>query len=378
MLRSAVALCAALLIAGCGSPASAPEPAESPETHAEGVIVLTPEQITAAGITLVRPHFGAGGTTIIVPAILESEAEATRIVAAPIEGRIVALTRNLGDAVARGDTLAIVESREAASLHAEVERARTRANLAHATRRRDEALYARGFRPLREVEITRAAAEEADTGLRLARQQAAAAGVSGGSLNRIAIVSPIAGRIIAREAMLGQTFNAENSGGPLFRVADLRRLSVAFSVSPADAARMRAGAVVDVAAGDRRQQARVRFVAPALDSETRLVRVIADLDNQSSLWRAGEPVQAAVRVEAANGETVLMVPTAAVQTVEGRPVVFVRTANGFRAVPVRLGRREGKMTAVDEGLSGRETIAADNSFVLKAELGKGEAGHDEH
>ncbi len=382
MSRFTAALCAVLLVAGCGAPAPEPESEDhAAEAHSEGLIALTTEQIAAAGITLARPSAGGAGAAIDAAALLESDPDATRVVAASLEGRVVALTRNLGDPVARGETLAVLESREAASLQAEVERAATRSDLAQATLRRDEALLAKGFRPLREVEISRAAAAEADTALRLARQQLAASGVRGNGLNRIVIVSPIAGRVIARSAVLGQTFNADNAGGELFRVASLDRLSVTLSLPPADAARVRPGAPVEVTAPGRSQQARVRFVSPVLDPGTRLVRVIADLDNRAGQWRAGEPVQARIAVAGSGGNAAAappMIPADAVQTVDDRPTVFVRTPDGFRAVPVVLGSRAGPLVAVTGGLSGNETIAVANSFVLKAELGKGEAGHEEH
>jgi len=379
MYRFTAALCVAL-VAGCGS--TAPEPmAENPaaKPHSDRSIALTPEQISAAGITLVQPGPGGSAAAIEAAAILESDPDRTRIVAAPVSGRIVSLTRNLGDTVARGQTLAVIESREAASLHAEIERSRARADLARATLNRDEALYARGFRPLREVEISRAAYREAEVGLRLARQQAEASGSRGASLNRIAITAPISGRVIARTAVLGQTFAADAAETELFRIADLDRLSVTLSLPPADAARVRPGASVEIASAGRRQQARIRFVSPALDPDTRLVRVIADLDNRLGLWRAGEPVQARVQAEGGSvGGRSLMIPAEAVQTVENQSVVFVRTRDGFRPVPIALGRRDGPMVAVTRGLSGSETIASANSFTLKAELGKGEAEHGGH
>ncbi|MDQ8757616.1 efflux RND transporter periplasmic adaptor subunit [Sphingosinicella sp. LHD-64] len=378
MFRSIAALCAALLVAGCGDPAPAPEN-ESAESHAEGAIALNADQIAAAGITLTQPTTAGAGAAIEAPALLESDPDATRIVAAPLEGRIVGLTRNLGDPVRRGETLAVIESRAAAALQAEVERTRTRANLARATLARDQALSDRGFRTRRELEISQAAAEEAETALRLARQQVGASGVRGGSLNRIVVTSPISGRVIARSAVLGQVFAADAVETELFRVANLDRLSVTLSLPPADAARVRPGAMVEIAAPGRRQAARVRFVSPVLDGETRLVRVIADLDNRAGQWRAGEPVQARVRItgEAAPGRG-LMIPADAVQTVENRPAVFVRTREGFRVAPVRLGRRDGPLVAVMEGLTGTETIAVRGSFTLKAELGKGEADHGGH
>jgi cobalt-zinc-cadmium efflux system membrane fusion protein len=377
MSRISAALLAVFCLAGCG-PSVAPTDHETQEAHVEGALKLSPEQIASAGITLAKPLAGGAGAAIEAPALLESDPQATRIVAANVSGRVVSLMHNLGDAVTRGQTLAVIESREAAALHADVERARTRVQLAQSTKARDEALYAQGFRPLREVEISRAAAQDADVALDLARQQAAATGARSGSLNRILITAPISGRIIARTALLGQAFTEETQGAELFRIANLDRLNVALSLAADQAARVRIGDGVDVIAGERSQRATVRFISPVLDDQTRLVRVIAVLDNRAGQWRAGEPVQARLHsAQPAAGErSPLMIPAMAVQTVENRPVVFVRTADGFRAAPVTLGRRDGAQVAVMQGLSQDQQIAVENSFVLKAELGKGEAEHE--
>ncbi|MDP5280195.1 efflux RND transporter periplasmic adaptor subunit [Sphingomonas sp. DG1-23] len=366
-----------LTLAACGSGSQSTENHSEAETaHGEGVVTLTPQQIATAGIEIVSPTIGGNGGAIELPALLESDPQATRIVAATLPGRIVELRHNLGDAVRRGETLAVLESREAAGLQAEVQRAAAGAELARTTLARDEALYAKGFRPLREVQISRAAARQADVALRLAREQVAASGGRGGSYNRIVIAAPIAGRIIARSAVLGQTFAADAAQTELFRIARLDRLSVALSLSPADAGRVRPGMTVQVTAPGRAQSARIGFVAPALDAETRQVPAIATLDNRAGQWRAGEPVTASIQLPG-TGDGALRVPSTAVQTVEGRNVVFVRTEAGFRAVPVTLGRQDGAMVVVTGGLTGRERIAAANSFTLKSALGAAEAGHED-
>ena len=360
-----------LSLAACGAPVG--NESSTPETHVDGIVTLTAEQIVAAGITLARPSLGTGGGTIEAPAIVEGDPQATQIVSAAVGGRVISLTRNLGETVRRGDTLAVIESREAAALNAEVETARARAVLAHSNLSREEKLFAMGYRPERDVLIARAAATEANVALRLAGQQVAAAGLRGTDLNRIAIGAPIGGQVIGRTAILGQTVAAD---AELFRIANLRQLSVTLSLSPADAGRVGPGASVEVSAAGRRDVARVTFVSPVLDEATRLVRVIAVLDNRAGRWRAGEPVQAAIRIAGKAGGG-MNVPAGAVQTIENRPVVFVRTESGFRVAPVTLGRRDGPMVGISAGLTGAETIATGNSFTLKAELRKSDAGHED-
>jgi cobalt-zinc-cadmium efflux system membrane fusion protein len=60
----------------------------------------------------------------------------------------------------------------------------------------------------------------------------------------------------------------------------------------------------------------------------------------------------------------------AVQVVEGRDVIFVRTAKGFRVQPVTAGQRSAGRVEIVQGLKPGEVIAVKNAFLLKAELGK--------
>ncbi len=118
------------------------------------------------------------------------------------------------------------------------------------------------------------------------------------------------------------------------------------------------------------------FVSPILDETTRLVPVIATLDNRAGTWRVGETVNASILIPA-TGDRTVAVPSTAVQMIEDQPHVFIRTATGFSAVPVTLGRTNGGVVTVTGGLRGDERIASTNSFILKAELGKGSAGHED-
>lgn len=340
---------------------------------AEGAIALNPRQITAAGIQIVRPSVTGGGGVLTLPATIEGDPQGTQVVSAAIGGRVVSLTRNLGQSIGRGQTLAIIESREAASLKAEVEAARARSALAQSNLRREQRLFAERVSPEQDLIAARTAATEASIALRLAQQQVAAAGGGGGALNRIGIASPIGGQVIARSVVLGQTVAAD---AELFRVADLSRVAVTVSLSPADAGLVRPGSTVAITAGGRRSTARVSFVSPILDETTRQVPVIALVDNRAGQWRVGEPVTAAVQLPGAGGGTVT-VPASAVQTIENRSVVFVRTPTGFTATPVAVGQASGSNVVITSGLTGREEIAATGSFTLKAELGKGEAEHED-
>lgn len=377
ILRAIAPAALALTLGGCGSGEPVANEAANAQTeeegHAEGVVTLTQQQIAEAGIEVVRPTVGGVAGAIEVSATIEGDPQGVQVASAAIGGRLVSLTKNLGQPVARGDVLAVIESREAASLNGQIEAARARAELAQSQLRREQRLFAERVSPEQDLIAARTAATEANIALRLAQQQLAATGGGGGAFNRVTVRSPISGQVIARSATLGQTIAAD---AELFRVANLSKVTVAMSLLPADAGRVQPGAQVEVTGPGRRQSARVTFVSPILDETTRLVPVIAGLDNNGGTWRVGETVNASVIVPSGSDKTIA-VPSAAVQMIEDKPHLFVRTATGFKAVPVTLGRRNGGQVIVTAGLTGGERIASTNSFTLKAELGKSEAEHED-
>ncbi|USU07246.1 efflux RND transporter periplasmic adaptor subunit (plasmid) [Sphingomonadaceae bacterium OTU29MARTA1] len=385
IIRALAPVTLALILAGCGSGGSSgeaggkagaekTEKTEAGETKeaAKDVVTLSAQQIADAGIEVTRPTVGGEAGAIELSATIEGDPQGVQVVSASVGGRLVSLTRNLGQSVSRGDPLAIIESREAASLKAEVEAARARAALAGSNLRREQRLFAERVSPEQDLVAARTAATEAGIALRLAQQQLSATGSGGGALNRIAVRSPIGGQVIARSATLGQTVAAD---AELFRVANLSKVTVTTSLVPNDAGRVKPGARVEVTAPGRRQEGRVTFVSPVLDETTRLVPVIATLDNAGSTWRVGETVNVSILVPS-GGDRTVAVPSAAVQMIEDKSFVFVRTPTGFRALPVTLGRTNGGQVVVTSGLTGSERIASTNSFTLKAELGKG-SGADE-
>ena len=380
IIYAALPLSLMLALAACGSgaeenPSNDAAPAaeaKAGEKAEEGKITLSADQIASAGIQTARPMMGGSGT-IELPATIDGDPQGTQVVSAAIGGRVVSLTRNLGQSIGRGQTLAVIESREAASLNAETEAARARLSLANSNLAREQRLFSQRVSPEQDLIAARTAATEARIALRLAQQQVSAAGTGGGGLNRIGIVAPMSGQVIGRSVVLGQTVAAD---AELFRVANLSSVSLSLNLQPQDAGRVRPGATVNIKAAGRQATAKVTCVSPALDANTRLVPVIATLDNRDGLWRVGEPVTASVALTGSGGDGAIRVPLTAVQTEEGRSVVFVRTKTGFQATAVQLGDSAGDSVIIKSGLKGTEEIATVNSFTLKAELGKSEAAED--
>ncbi|MBL8765437.1 MAG: efflux transporter periplasmic adaptor subunit, partial [Phycisphaerae bacterium] len=76
-------------------------------------------------------------------------------------------------------------------------------------------------------------------------------------------------------------------------------------------------------------------------------------------------------------QAAVAVPRDAVQTVEGRSVVFVRVSEDtYEARPVTLGRTGATQVEILSGLAAGEAYVSENAFLVKAEIGKGSASHD--
>lgn len=191
------------------------------------------------------------------------------------------------------------------------------------------------------------------------------------SLQTYPVGSPLAGVVTMRNANPG-----EQSGDKmLFTVADLSSVWVELSLFPRDVAKVRVGQTVRVQSAEAglQEDGKVVYVAPLGSSSSQTLTARVLLDNSDRKWAPGLYVTADVTL--AESQVALAIRSEAVQTMEDGSVVFVRGNEGFEPRPVKLGRSDGELTEILEGVKTGETYVAANSFILKAELGKGSAEH---
>lgn len=192
------------------------------------------------------------------------------------------------------------------------------------------------------------------------------------SLQTYAVVAPIGGVVTVRQANPGE----QTGDKALFTVADLSKVWAELALFPRDRAKVRVGQTVRVASTDAGLHAEgpVVYVAPFGSSSNQTLTARVRLENAERRWAPGLYVNAEVTLGEAS--VLLAVRNEALQSLEGRPVVFVQGDEGFEPRPVRIGRTDRQWSEVLEGLERGAHYASANSFILKAELGKGEAAHD--
>lgn len=191
------------------------------------------------------------------------------------------------------------------------------------------------------------------------------------SLQTYVVAAPLNGVVIARHANPGE----QTGDRALFTVADLSTVWVELSLFPRDVAKVHVGQAVRVKSADTKLSAdgKVVYVAPFGSSSNQTLTARVQLDNAERKWPPGLYVTAEVSLTSASAP--LAVSSQALQTLEERNVIFVQAEEGFEPRPVRLGRSDGEFTEVLAGLKPGETYATHNSFILKADLGKGPAEH---
>lgn len=192
------------------------------------------------------------------------------------------------------------------------------------------------------------------------------------SLRSYPVTAPLSGVITARNANPGEQAGEKS----LFTVADLSTVWVELSLFPRDVSKVHLDQPVRVkgTGGTLVADGKVVYVAPfgTAANQTLSARVL--LENAERRWAPGLNVTAEVTLS--ESTVPLAIRNSAVQSLEARDVVFVLDEDGFEPRPIRLGRTDGEMTEVIDGLSAGDRYAAENSFILKADLGKGSAEHE--
>jgi len=341
-----------------------------PEASGFTEIKILAEYLKVAEIGVERIGDGGLASEILTAGTVTAALNSEAVIVARASGNIVRVNRQLGDSVKAGDVLAQVESMEAATMTAERNMTSARAELARKVYAREASLFEQGVTPRQDVEAAQAARAVAEAEARRAASVARAANLSkdGASL---AVVSPIAGKVTAQSVTLGGFVQPQTE---LFRVAGAGQPLVEASVAAADIGRIAAGDRATIApASGTPVEATIRSVTPTVSGTTRAALVLLTPASPDAKLVVGEGVR--VRLHLKNDNGGMVVPEDAVQNIEGRDVLFVRTKDGFRPTPVLVGTRSGGMAQIVDGVRVGEQVATRNAFLVKADMikaGKGE------
>lgn len=290
-------------------------------------------------------------------------------VGARIRGRITRVLVGVGDAVEVGTPLVEIESVSLGDVQASRVSAQAQAVAARARLTRETELYRQRLTTARAVEDARADLARFEAEASGATQSLAAMGASSTAGRHVVLRAPIAGRVIRRDAIVGQTVDDTSS---VMRIADLTRVWVLLDAYETDLPRLHVGDRAEITSRATEEAiltGTVSHLDATIDLRTRAARVRVEVVSPEQRLRPGQFVTARVRTAADGVRPVLAVPRTAVVQIDGRPAVFIeRAPREFEAATIALGEADGADVAVERGLRDGDQVVTDGAFALKSEL----------
>ncbi len=394
-LSFALAACLALGM-GCGN--SAADPAPSKEKVGEGASAQVPSsaQKGLTGEVVLDPSAPelkqmAMEAVRAVPVAVDEVTATARIQAnphnvahavVPVPGRIVGVMAKLGDSVAKGQPLVAIESSAVAESEsafvqseASVRQAEIALNKAEADVARLTDLYEHQAVARKEVlsaqttvALTKSSVDQARSVRDQARRRLELLGLKAGEFQqRIVVTAPISGKVMEVSVVEGEFRNEINT--PLVTITDLRRVWVESEVPESKIRLFHLGGIAQlelIAYPGEIFRAKVTRIADSVDSETRTIKVDAEMENATGKLRPD--MFGSLRYSAGDVASP-WIPEAAVVRLNGVDLVFVEKSPGrFLSVPVELGKPHQGGFPVSKGVKVGDRIVTQGSVYLKAAL----------
>lgn len=297
------------------------------------------------------------------------------------------------DNIELGETVA--EHRSAVAV---LEKANAEADVSHRALERAQNLIELGA--MAKAEYERRRADEANARAGVSSQQAviaslerklqrfgvrapdlarSAAGDTGGASSfssQALLRAPFGGVLIATQVAEGETVDPERE---VLTIANLSTVWIQGDVYEKDIASMVEGQEVKVhldAYPGETFVGRLTYVSDALDPSTRTAKVRCEVANPDG--RLKLEMFATIEIPTSRRREALVIPAAAVQQLDNRPIVFVKTGDAeFRARDVQLGPETDGRVEVTAGLTAGEPVVVQGALMLKSKLKIGELGERE-
>lgn len=220
-----------------------------------------------------------------------------------------------------------------------------------------------------------AAVSGAHEAFQAAKQRLSLAGISEKEIEQLkrtekvtktmTIYSPIEGTVINKMALAGMRIDPENE---LYTIADLSHLWIIGDIYEYELPYIHLGQIADITLTylpNETFKAKLNFINPVVDSQTRTVKVRFDIDNQKDQLKPGMYVNLELKIPL--GERLAVSKNAVLLTGE-RAVVFIYHNDGkIEWRNVKLGARAGDLIEIIQGIKEGEKIITSANFLIDSE-----------
>lgn len=330
-------------------------------------LVLSARQLQTMGIQTAPVTTSSQQSSLGYPAMVVVPPEQLRIVAAPMMGLLTRIWVTTNMQIKAGQPLATLASPSLAEAQGGLVQAAAQAQLARGQLQRDDQLLAEGIIPQSRQQATRAAYLSANAMLTQHRQSLRMLGVPAATITRMErgqansaelnLVAPMSGVVLEVTAATGQRVDVATA---LFKIAKMKPLWLEIQVPSPDAALIKVGDAVSVSG--RKVSGRVLSVGQSAQmSQTVLVR--AQIDGELDGLLSGQAVEA--KLIAKTGQE-WQVPVTALAYKQNQAYVFIRDAQGFHPLAVKVLSQTVSVARVAASLKVNDVIAIRGVAQIKA------------
>jgi membrane fusion protein, heavy metal efflux system len=323
----AAALVVSGLAGGCKPP---PEAVPIPPSTAVGEVLVSPEKIAAAGITVAPVDEQNVEDTIVTSGRVTFDDLKVAHIFSPVNGRVTEIYAQLGARVKKGQPLAAIQSPDISQAVSDVHKAEADIIAAEHDYKRQKDLEKQHAAATKDVEASEDRFRQAKA--ELERAQAKANLLRTGSVNTVTntytLASQIDGEVLMRAVNPGQEISGQYSGGTaveLFTVGEIDHVWAIGDVYEVDIPRVKKGAPVAikvVSYKDKAFEGRVEWVQHVLDPVTRTAKVRFSFDNPGSALLPEMYGTVGIHVDQRKA---LAIPRSAILRLGDTRVVFIQT-----------------------------------------------------
>lgn len=299
----------------------------------------------------------------------------------PVGGRVVTLQAAIGDQVAAGAPLAVIDAPDFGQAIADLRKAEADAGLKGKALARAQTLFEGEALARRELEAAEADARAARAEVERARLRLTNLAPAGSRIDgqRLVLRAPVGGIVVDRQANPGTEVRPD-APNPLFVVSDLRRLWLTIDLPEKAAALATPGAVVHFtvdAYPGADFSAKIERVGAMVDPATRRIPVRAVVDNADGRLKPEMFARATIsdQADGQGARAAIRVPVGALLTGGLTAHVFVQlAAREFERRPVSVLRQDAEFAylAPDAALKPGERLVVRGAMLLASELAQGE------
>lgn len=184
-------------------------------------------------------------------------------------------------------------------------------------------------------------------------------------LENLIVRAPRTGALLGKNAMIGGLVNV---GDSLFQIGDLSKVWFAGDIYPEDLKKIHKNqeVVIDPGTGGSFLRGRISFISPAVDPNSRTIKIRALIENPGSQLRADMYVQGNIIIST---RTALVAPKNTLVRLQDKTFCFKRLpGNVFKKVLVTYDGESTDSISVTQGMEDGDEVVSEGGLLLDGAL----------